>query len=1168
MTASLPKSIVDAFSQSVRDDARDRAVGSGHRLYELGGRSLAMRWNGEEGVATRLDFAADGRTIRCFCTCGDASGLRHRCGHVYMLLQTLQIARPKLRGDGYRIASNAHAPVALCRPADDQAVAEAILELTRIVPHALELRLELLEPGAAPSPTQDFMVLRRDGGPGARGAGPAAPRQPTYLDRLDAEWQTALRHVESVPSRKRSQTRQRELVYRLHGAGDDDVFDRDLLVELVVASEAATTDDAGRRILSPGPVRASLSGSARTGLGAEDREIVMMIVGATERGWDDRGVCSIPREDARFVATRLVKTGRAVVADSTLWRGGRHWLLPAIREIPGATSPVVAASFDDGGPWRFVLELAVDPNRPKELLRLAPRLARAGVVRSLSGAELVLDDLVLWRCGMVEVDAGSGSAWRDLGDQGVPIPRRSTARFVEALARRTDLPEILVADEVAGSVGLVAAAAERRHLHVAPHPTKPRVVRATASLRSTGAGAPTLPVGGSARVAIGVLPPTLLRRDDALDAQALGELAEAGFTRTAALPEGEHRLAKRDFTRALAALAARGWTIEGEAGLLRVPGALRSSVRSGIDWFDLEGEVDFGGAAVSLATVLESIRERRSVVPIGDGTFGILPDEWLSRFGLLARGGVTDGAATRFRPAALLLVEAALGAEAVDRDEATARIRAGLRSFEGVEPRDPQESFVGELRPYQREGLGWLTALRGFGLGGCLADDMGLGKTIQVLALLDARRAEREQAGAGAEGPRASVVVAPRSLVHNWLREAERFVPQLRVVDASGTERSFERERLDECDVVVTTYGVMRSEIAAMREAEFDYVVLDEAQAIKNAASQTARAAKLLRSRHRLALSGTPVENHLGELWSLVEFLNPALFAAGGPTGRGDGEPGAIRTGDLADPALAAAAARVVRPFLLRRTKAQVAPQLPDRIEKTLLCRLEGAQRTLYARLRDEVRGSVLGTIDRVGVRRSGIAVLEGLLRLRQAACHPGLIDPSKSEEPAAKLESLLPTLEELAQEGHKTLVFSQFTSLLDLVEPRLERAGLRFERLDGSTRDREARVNRFIADPECPVFLISLKAGGLGLNLTAADHVVLLDPWWNPAVEAQAIDRAHRIGQHRTVVATRLIAEETVEQRILELQARKREIADAIVGEARGPLASMTREDIEELLR
>jgi SNF2 family DNA or RNA helicase len=338
-------------------------------------------------------------------------------------------------------------------------------------------------------------------------------------------------------------------------------------------------------------------------------------------------------------------------------------------------------------------------------------------------------------------------------------------------------------------------------------------------------------------------------------------------------------------------------------------------------------------------------------------------------------------------------------------------------------------------------------------------------------------------------------------------------------------------------------------------------VVLDEAQAIKNPRTASAKAARLLRGEHRLALSGTPVENRLEELWSLFEFLNPGmlgsskLFAAAGA--------GAT----AADAEARTLLARALRPFLLRRTKDQVARDLPEKQEQTLYVDLGPKQRKLYDELRDHYRTALLGHIDRVGIKRSKIQILEALLRLRQAACHPGLLDPKRASEPGGKLDALVPMVSEAAAEGHKVLVFSQFTSMLALVRTRLDAENITYEYLDGRTRDRQARVERFQTDPACPVFLISLKAGGQGLNLTAADYVFLLDPWWNPAVEAQAVDRAHRIGQTRPVLATRLIARDTVEERVLDLQRAKRDLAEAIITADNSLIARIERDDLALLL-
>jgi len=456
------------------------------------------------------------------------------------------------------------------------------------------------------------------------------------------------------------------------------------------------------------------------------------------------------------------------------------------------------------------------------------------------------------------------------------------------------------------------------------------------------------------------------------------------------------------------------------------------------------------------------------------------------------------------------------------------------------------------LRDYQRDALGWFAFLRRFGFGGCLADDMGLGKTVMVLAWLDLLRATRE-----AKAP--SLVVVPRSVVFNWIDETARFAPELKVLDFSGADRSV--ARVHGHQLVLTTYGTLRRDALLLKDVEFEYVILDEAQAVKNANTAGSKAARLLRAKHRLALSGTPIENHLGELWSLFDFLNPGMLGTSSSFAR-HGVAAARR-----DAAALEVLSRGVRPFILRRTKAQVAPELPPRSELTIRCELQGTQRELYDELRAHYRAALLNRILRDGMQKSKMQILEALLRLRQAACHPGLVDPRRASDPSAKFDALVPHLAEVREEGHKCLVFSQFTSLLALLRKRLDADNVVYEYLDGKTRDREERVKRFQKDPACGVFLISLKAGGLGLNLTAAEYVFLLDPWWNPAVEAQAIDRAHRIGQTRHVFAYRLLAADTVEDKIVELQQTKRELADAIVRADTGLLRNLKAEDLEVLL-
>ena len=654
---------------------------------------------------------------------------------------------------------------------------------------------------------------------------------------------------------------------------------------------------------------------------------------------------------------------------------------------------------------------------------------------------------------------------------------------------------------------------------------------------------------------------TFVRRDPELEQARFDRLMRLGFRNGYATNSSRLELAPDLLPRVVRVLIGEGWRVEAQGQLFRTPGALRVEINSGVDWFEVSGGAVFGDISVPLPRLLAALKRGEHTVGLGDGVVGILPEDWLKKYGMLADLGRAEESHLRFARHQAGLLDALIAAEPeVKTDEVFERLRDELRNFTGIEAAEAPRSFVGQLRDYQRDGLGWMKFLQRFGFGGCLADDMGLGKTVQVLALLEARRVARLESAPSANGHTApvSLVVVPRSLVFHWKREAERFTPDLRVLDHTGGARLKPGEHFNGYDIVLTTYGTLRRDALHFKDQRFDYCILDEAQAIKNSATLSAKAARLLRANHRLAMSGTPVENHLGELWSLFEFLNPGMLGSAtlfGRAGRNPDEP----TRQLLS--------RALRPFILRRTKAQVAGELPPKTEQTLYCDLEPRERKLYNELRDYYRERLLKNVDGESMSKIKFQALEALLRLRQAACHPGLIDKKKTAEPSAKIDTLVAQLDQVIDEGHKVLVFSQFTSLLAILRQRLDGAGIRYAYLDGRTRDREARVDQFQNDPDLKLFLISLKAGGLGLNLHAAEYVYLLDPWWNPAVEAQAIDRAHRIGQTRQVFAYRLIARETVEEKVLELQRTKRDLADAIITGNNSLLQNLTREDLQLLL-
>jgi len=571
--------------------------------------------------------------------------------------------------------------------------------------------------------------------------------------------------------------------------------------------------------------------------------------------------------------------------------------------------------------------------------------------------------------------------------------------------------------------------------------------------------------------------------------------------------------------------------------------AVPLDVRLTIDGDRLDVELHGDGRGASIGAAVRAWQAGLDVVPLSGGGWGRVPKEWFDKHGdrladLLASVGNDK------RVPMYALPDLARLAEELDEPPPPEldRLRPLLAGFEGIPHAAPPPGFTGELRPYQQSGVDWLTFCRNAGLGCVLADDMGLGKTIQALAVVDKK----------------TLVVCPKSVLFNWLAEAKKFRPDLSVTTYAGTRRALDTS----ADVVLTSYPILRNDIEVLAGVEWDTVILDESQTIKNPDSQVARAAYRLRANWRITLSGTPVENRLDELWSQLHFTNPGLLG-----GRADFLERWAEPINLGDSGTAARLRERIRPFVLRRMKREVARELPPRTDAIMYVELDDAERTTYDAIRAATQREIVKLLESGG----GImAALEALLRLRQAACHtallPGGMRGAEAAQSSSKLERLMDALSDAVADGHRALVFSQWTSLLDLIEPHLRAASTPFVRLDGSTVDRAAVVNEFQADDGPPVMLLSLKAGGTGLNLTAADHVFLVDPWWNPAVEDQAADRTHRIGQDKPVMVYRMVARDTVEERILELQEKKRRLANAALSEA-GGATSITRDDLLALL-
>ncbi len=580
-------------------------------------------------------------------------------------------------------------------------------------------------------------------------------------------------------------------------------------------------------------------------------------------------------------------------------------------------------------------------------------------------------------------------------------------------------------------------------------------------------------------------------------------------------------------------------------------------ISSNTDWFDAKVDILFGDQKVGVAEVKRALANKQQFVQLNDGTLGILPEEWLKKYSLLFRVGEGKTDTLKLSRYHLSVVDELY--ETRNEEELIVQLEEKyqrLRQFNKITEIEPPYHLKMILRPYQVAGYQWLNYLAEINWGGILADDMGLGKTVQALSFIEYYKKKN--------GKLKALVVCPTTLIYNWENEIKKFTPELSYRIHHGGSRTRIREELIDHDVTITTYGTLRSDIKLLMSVEFDYVILDESQAIKNPSSKVTKAACLLNAKHRLCMSGTPLQNNTFDIFAQMNFLNPGMLG----TTEFFRQEFAIPVDKFGEQERKEHLRKILYPFILRRTKEQVAKDLPEKQEMILFCEMEDKQRQIYDAYRNDFRNQILGTIEMQGIQKSQLTILQGLMKLRQICDSPAIMnEQDKFENHSIKLDELSREITENIG-NHKALIFSQFLGMLALIKEKLIELGVKYEYFDGSTSapDREKAIQSFQNDEEVRVFLISLKAGGVGLNLTAADYVYIVDPWWNPAVEQQAIDRTHRIGQTKNIFAYRMICKDTIEDKILQLQDKKRALAKELIADDATFVKSLSREDVEYL--
>ena len=578
-------------------------------------------------------------------------------------------------------------------------------------------------------------------------------------------------------------------------------------------------------------------------------------------------------------------------------------------------------------------------------------------------------------------------------------------------------------------------------------------------------------------------------------------------------------------------------------------------IRENNDWFDIHAVVHFGPYQIPFVDLKNHILNKIREFKLPSGQIAVIPEQWFAQYSNLLQFSEGSnqlklkkhhiGLINDFSTSELAIVS-------MDR-----KLKK-LANFEEIEEIDIPKAFHGLLRPYQKAGYDWFHFLRKYNFGGCLADDMGLGKTVQTLALLQKVKEDNHEIGAHTT----SLIIMPTSLVYNWMNEAKKFAPKLKIHAHTGTFRNKDIEIFSNYDVVITTYGITRVDIEILKTFFYEYIILDESQNIKNPASKSFKSVKTLKSKHKLILSGTPVENTVNDLWTQMSFINPGLLGSQSlfytefviPIEKKKDEEKASKLQVL------------IKPFVLRRTKTQVATELPPKTENLFYCQMSEEQKEYYEEIKSEYRNELLLNLENGGFKKSQVQVLQGLTKLRQIANHPRMIDEDYTGD-SGKFENVIHTLENVLSRGHKVLVFSQFVRHLAIYRKYFDAEKTPYAYLDGATAKRGQVVKEFQSNKDIKLFLISIKAGGVGLNLTEADYVFILDPWWNPAVEQQAIDRTHRIGQNKNVFIYKFITKDTVEEKILALQNRKRKVAESLITTEESFVKSLTVRDIEDIL-